>query len=220
MGRFSRTKLIFGEKGMAKLADASILVVGIGGVGGYVCEMLARSGIGKLTLVDFDVVTQSNINRQIIALTSTIGKPKVEVMANRINEINPDCEVVVYNDKFCLETADKIFCENFDYVVDAIDDINAKITLIKTCKQKQIRIISAMGAGNRKGIPNFVKTFNDPFAKKFRKIAKDNLIDDLDVAFSSEIPVKTEGVVGSTSYFPSACGIVISSFVINKIIEL
>lgn len=221
---FSRTEIIFGKDGMEKLKHANILVVGIGGVGGYVCEILARSSVEKLTIVDFDIIDKSNLNRQIIALNSTINKYKVDVMAKRILDINPNSKTKIFKEKINSENIHKIFSEKYDYVIDAIDDINAKILLIKYCKDNKINVISAMGAGNRKDIPKYIvadlyKTYNDPFAKKFRKIARDNNIKNLDVVFSPEIPYKTREIVGSTSYHPATCGIVIASFVINKILD-
>ena len=133
MERFSRSELLFGKENMDKLKFAHVLVVGIGGVGGYVCEVLARGGVGNLSIVDFDNVSESNINRQIIALSSTIGRPKVEVMKERIFEINPNCNVLTYNVKVNKETIGRIFDDKFDFVVDAIDDLNGKILLAKTC---------------------------------------------------------------------------------------
>ena len=176
MERFSRSELLFGKENMDKLKFAHVLVVGIGGVGGYVCEVLARGGVGNLSIVDFDNVSESNINRQIIALSSTIGRPKVEVMKERIFEINPNCNVLTYNVKVNKETIGRIFDDKFDFVVDAIDDLNGKVLLAKTCQENGIKIISSMGAGNRVSIPNFkiddlFKTHNDPLSKKFRKLA-------------------------------------------------
>ena len=223
MERFSRSELLFGKENMDKLKFAHVLVVGIGGVGGYVCEVLARGGLGNLSIVDFDNVSQSNINRQIIALSSTIGRPKVEVMKERIFEINPNCNVFTYNVKVNKETICQIFNDNYNFVVDAIDDLNGKILLAKICQERGINIISSMGAGNRVSIPNFkiddlFKTYNDPLSKKFRKLAKDNKIENLTVCYSPDDSIKSARV-GSTSFYPSACGITIGAYVINKLLD-
>lgn len=226
--RFKRTEALLGSENMEKLQNSNVLVVGVGGVGGYVCEMLARIGVGKLTIVDFDVVSESNINRQIIALNSTIGLPKVEVMKNRISDINPLCDVVSKQEKLDETNVDEILSANFDFVVDAIDDLNAKVLLIKKVQLRNLKIISAMGAGNRIEVPCFkicdvFKTYNDGLAKKMRKLLKENGIEKLDVAFSDEKsqPVKnsTEKIVGSTSYSPSMCGSVIAGFIVNRLIQ-
>ena len=223
MERFSRSELLFGKENMDKLKFAHVLVVGIGGVGGYVCEVLARGGVGNLSIVDFDNVSESNINRQIIALSSTIGRPKVEVMKERIFEINPNCNVLTYNVKVNKETIGRIFDDKFDFVVDAIDDLNGKVLLAKTCQENGIKIISSMGAGNRVSIPNFkiddlFKTHNDPLSKKFRKLARDNKIESLMVCYSPDDSIKC-AKVGSTSFYPSACGITIGAYVIGKLVE-
>lgn len=224
--RFKRTQILFGKEAMERLYKSHVLVVGVGGVGGYVCEMLARSGVGQLTIVDFDVVSKSNINRQIIALTSTIGLPKVEVMKNRIQDINPSCKIDAKNVKLSQQNVDEILSKNFDYVVDAIDEINAKIVLIKRAQSLNLKIISAMGAGNRTGVPSFkicdvYKTYNDGLAKKLRKLLKENAVEKLDVAFSDEkCAISNEqGVVGSTSYSPSMCGSTIAAFVVNELVK-
>lgn len=230
MERFKRTEKLFGKENMDILRSAHVLVVGVGGVGGYCAEMIARSGVGKITLVDFDTVSESNINRQIIALSSTVGRPKVEVMKERIFEINPNCEIVSINKKFDENLYKDLFKTKFDFVVDAIDDLENKLLLVKKAKEKGLEIVSAMGAGNRVGIPCFeicdvYKTHSDGLAKKFRKMLKDEGIFFLNVAFSEEKPVlnKTENekiVIGSTAYSPAMCGCVISAFVVNKLLNL
>lgn len=226
MERFKRTEILFGKENMDKLYNAHVLVVGVGGVGGYVCEMLARSGVGALTMVDFDVVSLSNINRQIIALSSTVGLPKVEVMEKRIKEINPKCVVTSKLLKVNKETIDEVFNSKFNYVVDAIDNLEGKVELIKAAKGRNIPIISAMGAGNRIQIPVFricdvYKTYNDGLARKFRKMLREQGIESLDVCFCDEksIPNPNEKVVGSTAYSPSMCGSTISAFVVLKLIN-
>ena len=149
MERFARTKLIIGEEGLEALNSAHVAVFGIGGVGGAACEALARSGIGTLTLVDYDVVDVTNINRQIVALDSTIGQPKVEVMAARIQEINPHCRVITYREFYDAARSDEFLHDDLDYVVDAIDSVASKVDLIVQCKRRGIPIVSAMGAGNK-----------------------------------------------------------------------
>ena len=223
MERFYKSEVLFGKENMEKLKNSHILVVGVGGVGGYVCEVLARGGVGKISIVDFDIVSETNVNRQIIALTSTIGRPKVEVMKERIFEINPSCCVAAFNLKLDALTIKTIFKTNFDFVIDAVDDINAKLILAKFCLDRGIKIISSMGAGNKTGIPKFVvediyKTQNDPLAKKFRKIAKENNIKSLLVCYCPENSIKVGKEIGSTSYFPPACGITIGAYVINKLL--
>lgn len=224
MERFERTELLFGKENMSKLYDAHVLVVGVGGVGGYVCEMLARSGVGALTIVDFDVVSLSNINRQIIALSSTVGKPKVDVMAERIMQINPNCKVTTKTVKVGKETINDVFNDNFNFVVDAIDNLEGKVVLIKESQRRQIPVVSAMGAGNRTSIPVFkicdvFKTYNDGLAKKFRKMLREEGVEKLDVCFCEEKATPTSGAIGSTAYSPSMCGSTISAYVVLKLIN-
>ncbi|MGN0748162.1 MAG: ThiF family adenylyltransferase [Christensenellales bacterium] len=226
MENFKRTEILIGKENMDVLSNAHILVVGVGGVGGYVVEMLARCGVGELTIVDFDVVSTSNINRQIIALSSTVGAPKVDVLKKRILEINPLCKVNAIFEKFTVENLDKILNDKIDFVVDAIDNLENKVLLAVEAEKRNLNIISAMGAGNRIGIPNFqicdvFKTYNDGLARKFRKMLKDNGVKKLKVAFSNETTIKTsERVVGSISYFPAMCGATIAGYVINCLINI
>lgn len=226
MENFKRTEILIGKENMDVLSNAHILVVGVGGVGGYVVEMLARCGVGELTIVDFDVVSTSNINRQIIALSSTVGAPKVDVLKKRILEINPLCKVNAIFEKFTTENSDKILNDKIDFVVDAIDNLENKVLLAVEAEKRNLNIISAMGAGNRIGVPNFqicdvFKTYNDGLARKFRKMLKDNGVKKLKVAFSNETTIKTsERVVGSISYFPAMCGATIAGYVINCLINI
>ncbi len=226
MENFKRTEILIGKENMDVLSNAHILVVGVGGVGGYVVEMLARCGVGELTIVDFDVVSTSNINRQIIALSSTVGAPKVDVLKKRILEINPLCKVNAIFEKFTAENSDKILNDKIDFVVDAIDNLENKVLLAVEAEKRNLNIISAMGAGNRIGVPNFqicdvFKTYNDGLARKFRKMLKDNGVKKLKVAFSNETTIKTsERVVGSISYFPAMCGATIAGYVINCLINI
>lgn len=220
----NRTEILIGKENLNKLKNSNVAIFGVGGVGGYVTEMLVRAGVENLTIVDFDVVDKSNLNRQIIALNSTIGQPKVEVLKNRILDINPNCNVNAINCRYTKENSENLLNQNYDYVVDAIDSVNDKINLIVECKKKDLPIISAMGAGNRIGIPNFKitdisKTYNDGLAKVVRKKLKNENISKLDVAFCEDLPVVKGEITGSISYFPSMCGCVISSYVIEKLIN-
>lgn len=146
---FSRLEMLVGEEGIKKIKKAHIIVFGVGGVGGYVIESLVRSGIEHITIVDHDVVSTSNINRQIIANTKTVGRKKIDVMKERIQDIHPQCQVETLDIFYLPETAHLIHLENYDYVVDAIDTITAKILLAKTCEELQVPIISSMGTGNK-----------------------------------------------------------------------
>lgn len=220
---FSRTKKLIGQEGIDILGQKKVLVIGVGGVGGYVVEMLARAGIGHIAIMDFDKVDISNINRQIIALHSTIGKSKVEVLKERIKDINPNCEVEAIDRRFCIENSD-ILDNNWDYVVDAIDSFDNKVDLICLAKQKGLNIISATGAGNRNVFCDFeicdiYKTSYDGLAKKLRKALKEKGVDKLDVCYTKVQPMSIKDGVGSISYVPPVCGIKIASFVIQKLLN-
>lgn len=222
--RFLRTEKLLGSNEFDKLKTAKVLVVGVGGVGGYAVEMLARAGIGNLTLVDGDVVEITNINRQIIALSSTIGKFKVDVFKTRILDINPNCDVKIINYRYNANTSEVILNDNFDYVIDAIDSLKDKVHLIKTCKAKNLNIISAMGAGNRYELCEFsvtdvFKTTHDGLAKKLRKLLRDEGIENLEVVSTSAEPKKSDGVVGSICFLPPLSGITIAGYIINKLIR-
>lgn len=219
----SRTEVVIGKQNVEKLKNSNIIVLGVGGVGGYVVEMLTRLGIENLTIVDFDLVSKSNLNRQIIALNSTIGKPKVEVLKNRILDINPACKIKEINTKILEKNVGEILNNNYDYVIDCIDDIKAKIAIVKYCKESKLNIISSMGTGNRYKMPKFEvsdisKTSYDKLAKKLRKLLKDEGINSLDVVYTKEEVEKTQSL-GSVVYYPLMCAGVIVSFVVNKIIE-
>lgn len=221
-----RCEVLLTSEQLQKIKESCIVVFGIGGVGGYATEMLARCGVGKLVLIDGDNVESSNINRQIIALETTIGKPKVEVMKARISDINPECEVVACVDRVNAENVANFFVEKVDFVVDAIDSVADKVALIKHCKEKNIPIISALGAGNRYKIPQFTvcdiyKTENDGLARKMRRLLKTEGIESLDVVYTKDKPEDVEGsVVGSMAYYPAIAGCMISSFVVNSIVNI
>ncbi len=220
-----RTKALIGEQGILKLCNSHVCVVGIGGVGGYVCLMLVRAGVENLTLVDFDKVDETNINRQVVANVETVGRLKTEVMREMILKINPNCNIEIVSERFDNLLAEKLFKTNFDYVVDAIDSVQDKVDLIDYCVTHDIKIVSAMGAGNRKNIPNFqvldiYKTSNDGLAKIMRKRLRERNVAKLDVVTSVEKAEKIEEkFVASISYYPAMCGCVLSAFVINKLID-
>ncbi len=222
-----RTKALIGDDGVKKLENSHVAVIGVGGVGGYVCLMLARAGVGRITLVDFDRVDETNINRQVVANVNTIGMLKTEVMKNMILSINKDCKVDIFSERFCALFADRLFSNKFDYVVDAIDSVSDKIELIVCCKQHGINIISAMGAGNRIDIPHFkvmdiYKTSNDGLARVMRKKLREQGIEKLDVVTSESPAIKNDenkNIIGSISYYPAMCGCVLSAYVINKILN-
>lgn len=221
---FERTSLLMGDKKMQKLNASHVAVFGVGGVGGYTLEMIARAGVGEITIVDFDVVSESNINRQLVALHSTIGRLKTDVFKERLLDINPSLKLNIYSIKFCAGTVDEIFKHKFDYVVDAIDDVKNKVLLIETCHNKGIKIISAMGAGNRCDIPIFevsdiYKTYNDGLAKILRKKLRLLGIEKHDVVFTKSVSESKGNIVGSISYYPSMCGCVLSAYVITKLIN-
>ncbi len=221
---FKRTELLIGKNNLNKLKNTNILVVGCGGVGGYICEFLVRTGIENLTIIDFDKVELSNKNRQIIALNSTMGKQKVDVLKDRLLDINENAKVIAINERFNEELLNKLDLTKFDYVIDAIDDVRNKVLLIKECFNKNIFCISAMGAGNRYDIPNFkvsdiFKTYNDGLAKVLRKKLKDEGVTKHKVVFSESKPAKIDRAVGSVAYYPPASASVLVGYIINDIIS-
>lgn len=219
-----RTEALVGKDGLQKLKNSRVCIVGIGGVGGHTCLMLARAGIENITLVDFDKVDETNINRQAVANVETVGKLKTEVMREMILKINPNCKVEVFSERFCAEMAERLFANGFDYVVDAIDSVQDKVDLVCFCKENNINIVSAMGAGNRIGIPEFAvvdiyKTSYDGLAKVMRKKMKERGVSALDVVSTKEPAAKLDNFVGSISYYPAMCGCVLGAFVVNKLLE-
>ena len=226
MSKFERLEKIIKKDDMTKLKNSTVLVLGIGGVGGYVVESLARSGIGKIIIVDKDKVDESNINRQIIALNSTIGKRKVDVFEERIHDINTECSVIKIDEFINKDNIDILFKEKIDYLVDACDTISTKIAVMEECLIRKIKFISSMGTGNKfhpelLEITDIRKTINDPLAKIIRKYVKDNRINDKIMVLSSkEVPVHiNDRVVGSTSFVPPSAGLLITSYIINNIIK-
>lgn len=220
---FNRTEILLGEN-IQKLHNSKIIIFGIGGVGGYATEMLVRSGVGSITIVDFDVVDLTNKNRQIIALDSTIGKLKVDVMKDRIRDINSNCNVTAINDKLLVDNIDNFNLEDYDYIIDAIDMVSSKIALIEYAKNKNIPIISAMGAGNRVGIPkvkvvDIFDTYNDGLAKILRKKLREKNIHSHKVVFVENIATPNGETIGSIAYFPAICGCVMSAHVIDELIK-
>ena len=207
--QFSRTELLLGKEAMNKLEDARVAVFGIGGVGGYVCEALARSGVGKLDLIDNDKVCMSNLNRQIIATRKTVGQYKTEVMKDRILDINPEAEVNIHNCFFLPDNADEFPFEEYDYVVDAVDTVTAKIALVMKCKELDIPIISSMGAGNKLDgsqfkVADIYKTKVCPLAKVMRRELKKRGVKKLKVVYSEEIPtrpIEDMAISCRTNYF-------------------
>lgn len=229
---FSRTEMLLGKENVEKLKKARVAVFGVGGVGGYVCEALARSGVGYLELVDKDVVSLSNINRQIIALHSTVGRYKTEVMAERIKDINPSAVVRVRNLFYLPETASEFDFSSYDYVVDAIDTVTGKIELIVRAKQAKIPVISSMGAGNkldptRFEVSDISKTTVCPLARVMRRELKKHAIDHVKVVYSKEEPFKVETQEqnvgkpspGSVAFVPSVVGLIIAGEVIKDLIQ-
>ena len=247
LNRFSRTQLLYGTQAMDRFASSRVAVFGIGGVGGYVVEALARSGIGALDLIDDDKVCLTNINRQILATGQTIGRYKVDVAADRIHDINPDCEVRTYKTFFLPDTQDQFDFHDYDYVVDAIDTVTGKLAIIEKAKAAGVPVISSMGAGNKLNaslfeVSDIYKTSVCPLAKVMRHECRKRGIDSLKVVYSKEKPVRpledmsisckkqciyppgtarkcTErrDIPGSTAFVPSVVGLIIAGEVVNDI---
>lgn len=245
--QFSRTQPLLGKDNMEKLHDAHVAVFGIGGVGGYVCEALVRSGVRRFDLIDDDKVCLTNLNRQIIATRKTVGKYKAEVMKERILEINPDCEVNVHKCFFLPENADEFDFDNYDYIVDAVDTVTAKIELVMKAKEKNVPIICSMGAGNKLDasmfkVSDIYKTKVCPLAKVMRRELKKRGVRKLKVVYSEEQPIRpiedmsiscrthcicppgakhkcTErrDIPGSVAFVPSVVGLIIAGEIVKDI---
>ena len=243
---FARFSMMIGEDGIEKLRNSRVTVFGVGGVGSYTVEALARSGVGHITMVDFDEISESNINRQLHSLRSTIGKSKINVMKDRILDINPDCKVELVK-RLVYDDVDEVLGNNkYDFVVDAIDVIGSKINLIKYCVKNNINIISSMGFGNKMHpemveITKIKNTSVCPMARTIRSILKKKGITNVPVAFSKEIPVQPnkselfkeemptefrennkiprKTTPGSNSFVPGTAGLVLASYVVRKLLE-
>ena len=233
INEYSRTELLIGEEGVSRLKKF-MMVFGVGGVGSHCIEALARSGVGKLILVDNDVVSMTNINRQSIAYHSTVGKYKTEIMRDRIKDICPEIEVVTYETFVLPENIDTLFTEKVDYIIDAIDTVTAKLVLVEMAKEKNIPIISSMGTGNklhpeRFEVTDIYKTSVCPLCKVMRKELKARGIRKLKVLYSKEQPVDTSGKVieekmgkrrslpGSISFVPPVAGLIIAGEVVREL---
>ncbi len=249
LNQFSRTELLLGKEAMEKLGEKRVAIFGIGGVGGYVCEALVRSGITKFDLIDDDKVCLTNLNRQILATRKTVGQYKAEVMRDRMLEINPQADITVRKCFFLPENADEFPFDEYDYIIDAIDTVTAKITLIMIANEKKIPIMSSMGAGNkldptRFKVADIYKTEMDPLAKVMRRELKKRGIKKLKVVFSDEKPIRpiedmsiscrthcicppgakhkcTErrDIPGSTAFVPAVAGLIIAGEVIKDLSE-
>lgn len=222
---FERLELLIGSDNLNKLKNKTVLVLGVGGVGGYVVESIARSAIGHLILVDFDKVDVTNINRQIIADYDTVGKLKVDCFKERIKRININCVVDTYPIFYGADNREIIFNQHIDYIVDCCDSLNSKVIIIEEAIKRGIKIISSMGTGN-KFCPELLKvsklknTCYDPLAKKLRYLLKDNKEAlNIKVIYSEEVPVKGLEKIGSTSFVPSSAGLLLSSVVIRDFLE-
>ena len=219
---FTRSLPLIGEDGLARLAACRVTVVGLGGVGGYVVEVLARSGVGALPLIDGDKVEESNLNRQIAALSKDIGRYKAEVLAERVEQINPRCKVNAVCEML-TESNCSALVDGSSYVADAIDSLAAKAALAVYCTGKGLPIVSAMGAGNRAGwcdfrVADIYKTDYDPLAKKFRKMMKERGVRKLDVCFTQTPPVQTGGTVASMPFAPAACGVRMGAYIVERLL--
>ena len=221
--RLSRTEALIGKDAINRLAGCRVAVFGVGGVGGYVCEALARGGIGAMDLIDGDAVSVTNLNRQIIALNSTLGKSKVDVMKERILDIDGDIEVRTYECFFKPENSADFAFEEYDYVVDAVDMVTGKIEIIMKAREAGVPVISAMGAGNkldpgRFKVADIYETTVCPLAKVMRRELRSRGVDSLKVVYSQEAPIKTDtGVTGSTSYAPAIAGLMMAGEVIRDL---
>lgn len=224
--QFSRTETLIGSEALKKLSRSRVAVFGIGGVGSYVVEALARAGIGNIDLIDNDDVSITNINRQIIALHTTIGEAKVDIAKKRVLEINPNIKVITHKIFFSQDNSKTFNFSNYDYVIDAIDSVSAKIELILRCKEAATPIISSMGTGNklfpeRFEISDIYKTSVCPLAKVMRTELKKRGIKTLKVVYSKETPIKEKGqrVPASISFVPSTAGLIIAGEVIRNLIK-
>ena len=225
---FTRTEILIGGEALQKLAASSVIVFGVGGVGSFAVEALARAGIGRMTLVDFDIVDATNINRQLPATVDTVGQKKVLLMKERVKSINPAATVTVIDRRLTKDNAAEIFAAaaNISYVVDAVDDIAAKVTIAEFCAKQNIPLIAAMGAGGKLDptqfeVADIFATSVDPLARIMRKKLKEQGIAALKVVYSKETPQKkgANSPVGSISFVPSAMGLILASQVTLDILK-
>ena len=238
-----RTRLLVGDEPLERLKNAKIAVFGVGGVGGYAVETLARSGVGTLHLYDDDTVSESNLNRQLAALHSTLGQPKAEVMARRVRDINPDCQAEAFRMFYLPQNADQVDLSQYDYVVDCIDTVTAKLELVTRCTALQVKIISAMGTGNKFDPSAFVvtdisKTQGCPLARTMRKELRKRGVHHLKVVYSTELPTSPlrpadfeppetsdtrpgstarRDTPGSMPFVPAAAGLLLASAVVREL---
>lgn len=228
---FQRSELLLTSEGMEKLANSTVAVFGIGGVGSYAVEALVRSGIGRIFMIDYDTIDRTNINRQIHADMNTIGLYKVDVMRDRALAINPDLKIEVFREKYNKDTKDMLLGEDYDYVVDAIDMVSSKINLVMECKDRGIDIISSMGAGNKLNptmfkVDDIFKTKVCPLARVMRRELKRRGVDSLKVVYSDEFPLLVnyekedlrKAVPGSVSFVPPVAGLIIASEIVKDIV--
>lgn len=236
MNEFQRTALLLGEDNILKLNNKTVAIFGVGGVGGYVCEALARSGIGHFVIVDNDNVSITNINRQIIALHNTIGRAKVDVMKERILEINPNAEVIAIKEFILPNNSSSFDFKNYDYVVDCVDTVTAKIEIVLKSIEGNTKVISSMGAGNKLNpqafkVADIYKTSVDPLARVLRYELRKRGVKKLKVVYSTEQPLKIDDsnidedkglrrtLPGSNAWVPASAGLLIASEVIKDLIE-
>lgn len=221
--QFDRTALVLGDEGLNQLQRARVILFGVGGVGSFTAEALIRAGVGSLTLVDKDVVDITNLNRQLIALHSTVGRVKVEVAAERLRDINPAAEIIPLHQCFLPENAGDFELETYDYVIDAIDMVTAKLALICACQEKGIPVLSSMGTGNKLDpscfeITDIYKTSVCPLAKVMRRELKARGVRKLKVLYSKEVPALKCTPPGSVSFVPSVAGLMIAGECVRDIV--
>lgn len=222
-GFYERTAIVIGEAGVEKLRASRVAVFGVGGVGGYVCEALVRAGVGHMLIVDNDTVSESNLNRQIIALRSNVGMPKTDCMLERMADINPSLEAEARQMFYLPENADEIDLSSYDYVVDAVDTVSAKLELAVRCEKLGVKLISSMGTGAKLHpelfeITDIYSTSECPLAKVMRKELKKRGVRSLKVLYSKEVPITNDRPPGSISFVPSAAGLMIAGEVIRELI--
>lgn len=229
---FSRTAYIYGEDAIDKLKKSRVAVFGVGGVGGYICEALCRAGVGSIDIFDRDSVSVSNINRQIIALHSTVGRAKVDVMKERMLDINPDCNITAHNVFYLPENADEFDLSNYDYIADAVDTVAAKLEIAERAYKLGVHVISAMGAGNKTDptrfeVADIADTTVCPLARVMRRELKARGIKKYKVVYSKEEPIKSgvvdsesgKAIPGSLSFVPSVVGLIMAGEIVNDLVK-